>query len=86
MAGPESAANRTWTCSEDFGANWVEAISSARCSEVVLTARLGNDVPARHLVLELAELLTFSLTESHPLIRVLFLPAANAPQDTRNHA
>ncbi len=86
VAEPASAPNRTWTCAEGFGSNWVEAISSARCSEVVLTARLGNDVPAKHLVLELAELLTFRLTESQPLIRVLFLPAANAPRRARSHA
>jgi len=58
--------------------SWIEAISSARCREVLLTARLGNNVPAKHLVLELAELLTFSLTEIQPLIRVRFLPTAGA--------
>jgi hypothetical protein len=55
-------------------AAWVEALSSARCREVTLTARLGNDLRAKHLVLELAELLTQKLTATRPLIRVLFLP------------
>lgn len=79
VAGPEALPNRTWTCPEGLESNWVEAISCARCSEVVLTARLGNDPSAKHLVLELAELLTFRLSESRPRIRVLFLPTASSP-------
>lgn len=90
VAGLESASDRTWTCLQGFGSNWVEAISAARCTEVVLTARLGDDTPAKHLVLELAELLTFKLTQSQPLIRVLFLPPvlapAGAPHGVRTHA
>jgi hypothetical protein len=43
----------------------------------VLTARLGDDQPAKHLVLELAELLTLELAATQPLIRVRFLPTAN---------
>jgi len=57
--------------------DWVEALSSARCHEVVLTARLGDNLQAKHLVLDLAERLTFELTEHQPLIRVLFLPSTN---------
>jgi len=86
VAGEEATANSTWSCPESFGSNWVEAISSARCNEVVLTARIGSDVSAKHLVLELAELLTFRLTESHPLIRVLFLPTAQTPHSVRSQA
>ena len=74
VAELESAASGMWTCADSFGGNWVEAISSAHCSEVLLTARLGDDIPAKHLVLELAQLLTFKLSEGHPLIRVRFLP------------
>ena len=79
VAEPEATPNRAWTCAESPGPNWVEAISCAHCSEVLLTARLGNDLSAKHLVLELAELLTFKLTESQPRIRVVFLPTATLP-------
>jgi len=81
-AGP----NRSWTCSDYFGFDWVDALSSADCREVVLTARLGDNIPAKHLVLELAEHLTFKLTEHQPLIRVLFLPSSDAPRAVRNHS
>jgi hypothetical protein len=73
-ASPSTTAGRTWRCRELGGASWVEAISAARCSEVVLTARLGNDERARHLVLDLAELLTRRLAATKPHIRVRFLP------------
>jgi hypothetical protein len=76
VAGLEADPTRTWTCPQPFASNWVEAIASARCSEVVLTARLGDDLPAKHLVLELAELLTHELAATQPLIRVRFLPTA----------
>lgn len=84
--GPEAALNRTWTCLESFGSNWLEAISSARCSQVVLTARLGSDPSAKHLVLELAELLACGLTDSQPLVRVLFRPTIETPRPSRRHA
>ncbi len=86
VAGPEAAPNRTWTCPERFASNWLEAIAATRCSEVVLTARLGDDITAKHLVLELAELLAIKLTDSQPLIRVLFLPTTAAPRAARRHA
>jgi hypothetical protein len=86
VVGLAGDSNQTWTCLESHGANWVEALSSARCSEVVLTARIGDDFAAKHLVLELAELLTFKLTESQPLIRVLFVPAQSATPGQRSHA
>jgi hypothetical protein len=73
-AAPQGTALGTWKCRELSTAGWVEAISSAQCTEVVLTARLGDDGPARHLVLELAELLTQKLAATQPLIRVRFLP------------
>ena len=82
----EPDANRIWTSPEGFGPDWLEAIEAARCSEVVLTARLGNDLIAKHSVLELAELLTFKLSASQPLIRVLFVPSEGAPRGTRTHA
>ena len=78
------APNRTWTCPERVGANWLDAISPARRSEVLLTARLDDDATVKHLVLELAELLTFRLSDSQPSIRVLFLPTAAAPHRPRH--
>jgi hypothetical protein len=86
VSEPDAEPNRTWVCPQSFGSNWVEAISSAHCREVVLTARLGNNLPAKHLVLELAELLTFRLAESQPLIRVRFLPTIDAVHGERSHA
>jgi hypothetical protein len=82
----EADSNRIWICPDSIGANWLEAIASARCSEVVLTARIGDDLSVKHSVLELAERLTFRLTESQPLIRVVFVPAASAPRGQRSHA
>lgn len=64
---------------------WLAELAAARCNEVVLTAHVGNDGSAKHLVLELAELLTLELTATQPLIRVLFsaepsyLPGPEAP-------
>jgi hypothetical protein len=78
--------SHAWTRSDDFGFNWVEALSSARCREVVLTARLGDNPSGKHLVLELAERLTLELTQHQPLIRVLFLPPTTAQRARRNHA
>jgi hypothetical protein len=86
VAALESAASRTWTCPESFGSNWLDALCSAGCNEVLLTARVGSDSSAKHQVLELAELLTFTLAESQPLIRVLFLPSAPEPRRVRSHA
>jgi hypothetical protein len=71
---PSASVVGTWRCRELSGAGWVEAISAARCTEVVLTARLGDDGAAKHLVLELAELLTQKLSATKPHIRVRFLP------------
>jgi len=81
IADLETSAPGTWTWHERLSANWVHAISTARCSEVVLTARIGDDAPSKHLVLELAEQLTLSLTATHPLIRVRFLPAIDEQRD-----
>ena len=78
--------NHAWTSADDFELDWLDALSSARCHEVVLTARLGDNLSAKHLVLELAEQLTFKLAEHQPLIRVLFLPSTSAPRAFRNHA
>jgi hypothetical protein len=72
-----SAIGGGWRCRELSGASWVEAISAAHCTEVVLTARLGDDRRARHLVLELVELLTQRLSATKPYIRVRFLPSLN---------
>jgi hypothetical protein len=63
----------TWTCRTPSDSDWAEALSSARCSEVLLTA-LNDDEPSKHLVLELAGLLTLKLAATQPLIRVRFLP------------
>jgi len=67
-----SDAGTTWPWREPVAPGWVEAISSAQCSEIVLTACLGDDAEAKHLVLALAERLTFELSTCRPLIRVLF--------------
>ena len=64
----------TWTCRQPAGLGWEEAISSPGCDEVVLTAQLGDDLDAKHLVLCLAERLTRQLAATRPLIRVCFLP------------
>jgi hypothetical protein len=86
FAGLEAAQTTTWICRQRFASNWVEAIASARCSEVVLTARLGDDLPAKHRVLDLAELLTFQLAATQPLIRVRFLPSASKRRGARSPA
>jgi hypothetical protein len=83
VAGLEAAQTTTWTCRQSFAPDWVEAIASARCSEVVLTAQLGDDLPAKHRVLDLAELLTFELAATQALIRVRFLPAASKRRGAR---
>lgn len=51
---------------------WVAALCADRCREVTLTAHVGNDATAKQHVLELAELLTFELAATQPLIRVRF--------------
>ena len=84
IAEPSESSN--WTCTGDSDSSWVESLSAWRCSEIVLTARLGDNLAAKHRVLELAEFLTFKLAGSQPLIRVLFLPAASAARPVRNHA
>jgi len=86
VCGLEADSNRTWTNRGAFGAQWLEAIDSARCSEVVLTARLGHDLAAKHWVLELAELLTCKLTASQPLIRVFFVATESALRAAPSHA
>ena len=84
--GIETEAGLTWTCPENTGPSWLEALASAHCSEVILTARIGHDLAVKHSVLQLAELLTFRLTQSQPLIRVRFVTAASAPSGRRSHA
>jgi hypothetical protein len=85
VAGLE-ATSSAWICRQHFASNWLEAIASARCSEVVLTARLGDDPQAKHVVLELAELLTVQLAATQPLIRVRFLPTASKRRGARSPA
>ena len=82
----ELAGTTTWSCGGHFESDWVRALASARCSEVVLTARLDDDQPAKHLVLELAELLTLELAATQPLIRVRFLPTSSKRRGARSHA
>jgi hypothetical protein len=81
-----AGSGHSWTCADDFDFDWLEAVSAARCREVVLTARFGDNVPAKHLVLELAERLTFQLTDAQPLIRVLFLPTVGPSRRVHSHA
>lgn len=74
-AKPKASGQPTWTCPRAPGWRWEEALSAAACEEVVLTAQLGDDLDAKHLVLGLAERLTQELAATKPLIRVRFLPA-----------
>lgn len=69
----EASASPKWTCRQPSGSGWAEALASARCSEVLLTA-LSDDLPSKHLVFDLAGLLTLKLAATRPLIRVRFLP------------
>ena len=78
VAGVEATVTSAWLHPQGVGPNWIEALFSAQCSEVVLTAWIGPDLAAKHRVLELAEFLTFKLAATQPLIRVLFLPAKGA--------
>jgi hypothetical protein len=75
----ETPAATTWVCREASGSGWAEALSSVRCSEVLLTA-LSDDLPSKHLVFELADLLTLKLAASRPLIRVRFSPPSELTQ------
>jgi hypothetical protein len=77
----EASGATTWVPRQPAGSGWAEALSSARCSEVVLTAQT-DDPPSKHLVFELAGLLTLELAATQPLIRVRFLP----PNGTRRRA
>ena len=70
----EQPAATTWVCREPSGSGWVEVLSAARCNEVVLTA-LDDDLRSKHLVFELAGLLTLELVATRPLIRIRFLPS-----------
>ena len=62
-----------WRPLSDGGTSQLEPLCAARCSEVVLTAQ-SDDPPSKHLVFELAGLLTLKLAATQPLIRVRFLP------------
>jgi hypothetical protein len=87
VAALEASPMAPWTSAEHLGSPWLETLASARCSQVVLTARLGeDDLHAKHRVLELAELLTFELAATQPLIRVRFLPADSARRRERRSA
>jgi hypothetical protein len=86
VAELEATSSPKWTCRQSLESGWVEALSSSRCSEIVLTAMLDDDQPAKHLVLELAELLTFKLAATHPLIRVRFLPSAGDRRTSQRSA
>jgi hypothetical protein len=80
----EAPTSTTWVSRRPSGSGWVEALSAAHCSEVVLTAR-SDDPPSKHLVLELAGLLALKLAATQPLIRVRFLSPARrvAPRAKR---
>jgi hypothetical protein len=73
-----ATAGGSWRCHDLSGVSWVEAISAAHCTEVVLTAHLGPNGRGRHLVLELAEILTQRLSATQPHIRVRFEPSGDA--------
>ena len=79
----EASGATTWVPRQSSGSGWAEALSSARCSEVVLTARTC-DPRSKHLVFELAGLLALDLAATQPLIRVRFLePSHAAPHAKR---
>jgi hypothetical protein len=82
LAAPTSA---TWVSRLPSGLGWAEALSSAACSEVVLTARI-DDPTSKHLVFELAGLLSLRLAATQPLIRVRFLPPVGARRRARSAA
>ena len=82
----EATLTTTWICPERLASNWLQTIAAARCSEVVLTARLGDDLHAKHRVLELVELLTIELAASQPLIRARFLPTESGRRRDRSPA
>lgn len=77
-----SPASTTWTSREPADSGWAEALSTARCTEVLLTAP-DDDLRSRHLVFELAGLLTHKLLATRPLIRVRFVPSAERVQQVR---
>jgi hypothetical protein len=76
LATEPETGTRTWTCPQGRGSDWLAALCLSGSREIVVTAELGNDTSAKHLVLELAELLTQKLSATQALVRVLFLPRA----------
>lgn len=78
----DPSVTQRWIWSEAPGASWETAVAEAGCDEIVLTAQLGDDADAKHLVFGLAEQLTHALAASHPTIRVRFL-AAPSPRARR---
>ena len=64
-----------WTTRDAIA--WEEVIAAASgYPELVLTAELGNDADAKHLVFALAERLARTIGPTRPLVRILFLPKA----------
>jgi hypothetical protein len=82
-ASSSATAGGSWRCHDLSGVGWVEAISAAHCTEVVLTAHLGPNGRGRHLVLELAEILTHRLSATKPHIRVRFEPSGDEANSSR---
>lgn len=72
-AEPKPSGQPTWNCRAPSGWRWEEALCAAGCDEVLVTAQLGDDRDAKHLVLGLAERLTQKLAATKPLVRVRFL-------------
>ena len=83
---PGAARECGWICTRELESDWVEVLSAARCTEIVIRAKLADNLSGKHLVLELAEFLTFRFAQSKPLIRVLFLPAVSATRNAQSHA
>jgi hypothetical protein len=82
-ASPAEAARSGWICRELPADSWVAAISASRCSEVLLTAEVGDSGPAQQQVLELAGQLTRQLELTKPVVRVRFLPSPARSRQTR---
>ena len=80
QAEPKPSGKLTWNCRTPSGWGWEEALCAAGCDEVLVTAQLGDDRDAKHLVLGLAERLTQKLAATKPLVRVRFL--SEPSQDT----
>lgn len=73
-----------WVSRHPSGSSWEETLAAAGCAEVVLTAELGDDPEAKHLVFGLADRLTRALAATQSVVRVRFLAAARHERSRLN--